>query len=206
MEAVYDSATGLYRCGELGMSTALTDELLAMAYLRFKAEGQLETIYYEGVPTLTECLHASLKPDRACLGGFVDNNLAGVCWVFDHQRMGHLSRAELGFGFFADVATSRQKVELGRLAVDVIFTNFRVDVLTGKTPSENRAARRFTRACGFTMQAEPVQNLIVWEGALSSAYLSTLSKTDWQARQAAKRALCQHPTPDVEKYQAVEAA
>jgi len=187
MEAVYDPATGLHRCGDLGMSVAMSDELLAMSYLRFRAEGSLESIYYEKVPTLTEFLQACAKPTCACLGGFVDNNLAGVCWAFNYQEMGHLNKAELGFGFFDAVATSRQKVELGRLAIDVIFTNFRVDVLTGITPEPNRAARRFTRACGFEMQSEPVKNAIVWEGALASAYHSSLTRADWLARQKPQR-------------------
>ncbi len=189
MEVVFDPAMGLHRCGELGMSVGMSDELLAMTYLRFKAEHSLETIYYQGVPSLTQFLQACSKPDRACLGGFVGNALAGICWAFNHEEIGHLAKCELGFGFFEDVATSRQKVELGRLAIHVIFTNFRVDVITGVTPSENRAARRFTRACGLTMQAEPVPNYLVWEGALSSAYLSTLTKHDWLARPAQRLAL-----------------
>ncbi len=182
MEVVFDPATGLHRCGELGMSVGMSDELLAMSYLRFKNERTLETIYYQKVPTLTEFLQACAKPDRACLGGFVGNALAGICWAFNHEEMGHLAKCELGFGFFSDVATSRQKIELGRLAINVIFSNFRVDVLTGTTPSENRAARRFARACGFEMQKDPVKNFIVWEGALSDAYLSSLTKTGWQAK------------------------
>ncbi len=171
------------------MSVGMSDELLAMSYLRFKAEQSLQTIYYEKTPSLVEFLQACSKPDRACLGGFVGNALAGVCWAFDYEELGPFARCELGFGYFEDVATSRQKVELGRLAIHVIFTNFRVDLLVGKTPSENRAARRFVRACGFEMQAEPLKNGVLWEGALSDVYWSSLTRTAWEARQPQRLAL-----------------
>ncbi len=190
MEPTFNPATGLYQSGNLAMSIRLTDDLLATAYLRFKQEGILEAIYYERLPSICEYLSQVMQPEHISLGGFVDRDgngknwqFAGVCWVFDRQELGnHMYKAETGFGFFKEVATSREKVELGKLAVDLTFSAFNIDVLFGTTPTENRAARRFARAVGFEMSPAPVKNFISWEGALSDVWISSLTKKAWAAR------------------------
>ncbi len=190
MEPTFDPSTGLFRAGNLAMSIRLSDDLLATAYLRFKQEETLPTIYYERQPSICEYLQQVMQPEHISLGGFVDRrgdgkawDFAGICWVFDRQELGNgLYKAETGFGFFKDVATSREKVELGKLAVALTFSAFNIDVLFGATPTENRAARRFARSVGFDMSPAPIKNFISWEGALSDAWISSLTKKDWMAR------------------------
>ncbi len=206
MDVRYDQATGLYRSGKLGLSVGLTPDMLAGAYLRFKQEGRIETIYYERVPSIIEYLNMVTKPEHISLGCFVDQDgdgknwqFAGICWVFDRQELGNGQyKAEVGFGFFEAGSTSRQKVELGRLAVHVTFNIFNIDVLFGTTPTENRAARRYTRAVGFDMMPAPLKNFISWEGALSDAWISTLSKTDWAER---NQVCLQKACPDLDKLE-----
>src|SRR5262245_16494362 len=116
MRAKFDESIGLYRqpetTGDLLVSTTLSDDLLAEAYLRFKNEKTLETIYYEGVPSIVDFLLRATKPETICLGAFIDRReartrrsrefaFAGVAWVYDRQIMGNaMTKAEVGFGFF----------------------------------------------------------------------------------------------------------
>ncbi len=205
MQPTFNPATGLYQCGNLAVSIRLSDDLLATAYLRFKQEGILETIYYERVPSLCEYLSQVMKPEHISIGCFVDRrgdgkfwDFMGVCWVFDRQELGNGQyKAETGFGFFKDAASSSlEKVQLAKLGIYATFSTFNIDVLFGTTPTENRAARRFARAVGFDMAPAPIKNFISWEGALSDAWISSLTKKDWVARQTPEI----ETRPDLDKF------
>lgn len=190
MQATFDPKTGLFRAGDLAVSKALTEDLIATAYLRLKAEGQIETVYYENIPLLSQHLRLMTAPDSILLGAFADRSakgkgveFCGMAWVVNREEMGNgMSKAEVGFAFFRHIASPREKIELGKMMAQVLFDSFNVDVLIGTTPVDNKAARRYSKAIGFTLSG-PIKNYISWEGALSDVIVSTLTKADWVAMQ-----------------------
>ncbi len=197
MEALYDPETGLLRAGDLAVSTSLTEDLIATAYLRLKAEGLLPLIYYEGIPLLSEHLRRMAAPETICLGFFADRAKAkrkaggvefcGMAWVLQRELMGNgMTKAEVGFAFMRHTAHPEEKVALGKMMTQAFFDAYNVDILIGTQPVENKLALKFAERLGFTLSG-PIKNYISWEGALSDVYVSSLTKADWRARQAAAR-------------------
>lgn len=188
----YDQTIGLYRDGDLGVSTQLTPDLLATAYLRLKAERQIETVYYQKVPTILEYLSGMTRPETICLGAFrkVGDNekvkqtaeFAGMAWVYDTIELGdsHMKRADVSFAFFRHCATPQEKVTCGQLMVEAFFSTFNIDVLVGTTPVDNKLALKYSQQVGFGLHG-PIPSFLSWEAGLSSAVISVLTKTDWQA-------------------------
>ncbi len=190
--ATFDTSLGAYRAGKLAVTTELTEDLLAEAFLRLKKDKLAETVWYEGVPSVSNYLKNCTEPDCINLGGFVDRtgsadprkpqgfDFVGMAWVYHQQLMSnHMRKAEVGFAFFRHAATSRQKIQVGRIMTQALFERFNIDVIFGSTPDENQGALRYAKAVGFEISAQ-IPNAICWEGALSSVRISSLTKANWQ--------------------------
>ncbi len=198
MQATFDAATGTHRVDNLIVSTRLTDDLAAETYLRFKQDKLLETIYYESVPTILDFMERILRPSTITLGAFIDRTngakplrrnspkaveYAGCSFVYDRQQMGNMMwKAEVGFGFFRHVATADEKVALGKIMIQALFESFNIDFLYGTTPIDNQAALEYARRVGFEIIAE-IPEYLSFEGGLSTACISRLSKAVWRERQ-----------------------
>ncbi len=205
MEVLFDQASGLFRYGNLAAAPGLTEDLLATAYLRLKSEGQLETIYYEGTPSLMQFMRTSLEPETISFGAFVDRtgdgktlDFAGIAWCFDrHDMANHEAKAEVGFAFFRHCATPRQKVDLGKLMVDVLFGRYALNYLFGTTPVENKLALRYVRELGFKTQGI-INNFVYWEGAVSAAQISCAARSEWKGL---TQATASEARPDLDEYE-----
>ncbi len=215
MEAVYDSATGLYRCGELAVSAGLTENLLGRAYFRLEDDKTLSTVYYENIPSVSKHIQWMSAPDAVIQGAFVETkakafDFCGLSWVINREQLGiGLAKAEVGFSFFRHSCHPSQKLRLGEMMLDGLFGRYAIDVLIGTTPVCNRLALRYSRALGFTLSG-PIPDYVSWEGALEGVMVSTLTKTTWAAMRRASAAkaalrqseLCLHPTSDVDSQEA----
>ncbi len=198
MEARFDDTLGVYRHENLIASPDLTDDLLATAYLRFKADNLIQTIYYEGEPGINGWMRQMGNPETIRLGAFADRGkkgirgekgvvFCGMAWVLNRQTLGnYMTKAEVGFGFFRHVATPREKVQLGKMMTQALFERFNIDVLIGTTPVDNRAAMEYSKSVGYGLHG-PIPNYVTWEGALSDVAVSVLTKQEWQSRQAAAK-------------------
>lgn len=190
MDIAFDQATGLYRHRHLAVSTGLTDELLAVSYLKMKEQRLIETFYFQGTPTLTEYLRRTTDPSCICLGAFVDRTgnakdaqFVGFSCVFDREEMiPGVAKAETSFCFFRHCCSPSEKVALGKMMVEALFGTFNISVLVGSTPSPNKLALRYSHQVGFEISGE-IKNFCMWEGALTGIHASTLTRRDWQARQ-----------------------
>jgi hypothetical protein len=170
------------------MVTPVTDDrLLAIAYLRMHEEGILETVFHQGIPTVSSWLKGCLEPGKVMLGCFRVNpdqetsEFCGLGWVGCAEKMDGFKKAECGMCFFRKQSNRKQNVLFGKLMLAVFFDGYDVDVLFGATPEPNKLAMRYAQNLGFSMHG-PVPNWATWRGQLVPAWISQLSKEEWRER------------------------
>jgi hypothetical protein len=189
VDLVIDPATRVGRYKDLVVTPAVNDEILASAYFRYKSEGTLDTIFYQGVPSLYNFMTAYLQPERTTLGCFHqygpddhDIELCGLGWVGPSLYCGdNYKKAETGVGFFRKQRDRRNNILFGKMMMAMFFNNFAIDALHGTTPIENKLAVRYAEAVGFKMYG-PIPNSAVWKGKPTAAWVSSISKAEWLER------------------------
>jgi hypothetical protein len=158
-----------------------SDEILAHAYLRFRADGLLDTIFTEGPPTLTWFLETYGK--MHVLAAFCGKKLAGLGWINQLQDMGPAGiKGDCGMAFFPE-ASLKQKLVLGRQMIDWAFETLGLVGLFGTTPAPNRRALAYSRLLGFKLHG-PIPNLSAWEGNPCAVYISAMTRTEWEQRRS----------------------
>ena len=172
--------------GQFSVSYELTEELLATAYLRYRAEDLLKIIFYEGEPSLTWFLDWSTRPTNHYLGGFMrpgldkDPLFVGMGWFCQETNLneGELIKSEVGMGFFRDYQRAGITVPVGRLMLDVAFERMGFDSLFGTTPVQNRAALAYARKLGFGLSG-PIPDYTLWEGKPTGVMISHMTRAMW---------------------------
>ena len=169
------------------ISTALSivptncDEILAHAFLRFRADGLLADIFSEGEATLTWFLQT--YGQMAVVAAFKGESLAGLGWITKILDMGSAGRkAEVGMAFFPEISLS-EKLQLGRLMIDWAFDTQELGGIYGTTPAPHSKALAYAKLLGFELFG-PVPGLSAWRGERCGAYLSAMTKERWQERRA----------------------
>jgi hypothetical protein len=185
MEVLEQSVKG---CGQrklqgepLSVVPTNQDEILAHAYLRFKADGLLPDIFPEGETTLTWFLQ--LFAQRPVLVAYQGERLAGLGWMNTIVDMGTAGRkGECAMAFFPEIPFA-EKLGLGRLMIDWAFENLNLTTLFGITPAPHKRALTFARLLWFDLYG-PIPGLSAWRGRNSAAYTSVMSRAQWESRRA----------------------
>ncbi len=170
---------------ELFIASDIGESLMATAYLLMEKDELLDTVFYEGVPTITQFIGYLQRKESRYIGCFVrptlDNapvELAGVGWLWDVRGPVGGVRAECGMVFFRKWQRSHIPEELTVKIIDYAFGPCNCDVLYGVTPVPNRAAVIFSKRMGFH-QTEPLPKYGSWHGEPADAILSYLTKENW---------------------------
>lgn len=174
--------------GNLACTDRVSDELLAQSYLRFKKDGLLEQIFYEGVPSLTWFLEHFAKSGKveilAILRENQDKTLDHVClgWLNARTSVGSVfDKMEVGFGFFRQYHRDPALiVSATRLMIEFAFRYLHIDAMFGTTPEKNLPAVRMAKRIGFEMHG-PVSHFTAWDGAPCGVYISSMSRPRWES-------------------------
>ena len=174
----------IIRSGDLFVTPVVSDETLAKAYFQMKEEGTLERVFYQGIPTLRQFLIEFLTEGRrVTLGCFRDvgkpePEYCGMGWVLASVSMDGWTRSETGMCFSRNQSRQTDNLKFGQLMMESFFRRYDIDVLFGCTPSANRAALKYARALGMTLNG-PIPGLCCWRGEISSGWISTMLRSEW---------------------------
>jgi hypothetical protein len=172
---------GALRRGNLVVQPSASDVILAHAYLRFRADGQLEQIFSEGIPSLTWFLqHYGQAQVLSC---FIEESsrmdLVGLGWLNTLTEAGPQNRkADCGMAFFRGVR--HEKMMFGQMMLEWAFEDAGLSVLYGTTPAPHRRALMFSQMLGFKLIG-PLPEYTLWEGQPCAAWISCLTKEQWQS-------------------------
>tara|TARA_R110000868_G_scaffold72223_4_gene210795 strand:- start:16684 stop:17277 length:594 start_codon:yes stop_codon:yes gene_type:complete len=169
------------------VTSAVAEELLAEAYFRMKADGNLPIVYYDRVPTLLEFLnvHTGQNAERIVLGCFREETgkpleFCGFGWSMNPMVVGDKRKADCGFCFFKGPRRV-DTVAFGRMMLGCFFQVFSIDALFGMTPEDNKLAVRYIKRVGMSLHG-PVPEFASWDGKPTGAWISHISKEQFAER------------------------
>lgn len=178
---------GITRRGELIVTASVTDVLLAKAYMQMLEDDTLDTVFFQSRPTLAGFMNEYLTPGRfIVLGCFVEREgknpqFVGMGWAGNSVLMGAFRKCEVGMVFFNGMTNVRERLALGRMMLERVFTTHAMDVIFGVTPGQNKLALSYARRLGFKMHG-PIPGYLTWQGELADGWISQMSKADWMER------------------------
>ena len=189
MACVAEQINGSQTQTRLFVKPNIGDDMIAVAYLRMKAEGLIPVIFYEGDPGLRWFLDWFHRTDTVCYGCFLSprvdtgenqTQLCGLLWVDTIITLasGH-KKANSGVMFFRDYQKGNLPLQFGELVLDAVFSDLKIDVLWGTTPVPNRIAKLFTMRLGYKY-LPPCPMFCSWEGKVCDAAVCYLTKQMWQ--------------------------
>lgn len=163
-------------------------DLLAIIYLRMKAEGLLKIFFYEEQPDLAQFLRIMLADGVICLAVYgrghtgVYDQLLGYGGISKPFHMGGgYYKSEISCLFFKQYQQRNITIPCVQAMVSWTFERTKIHVLVGTTPAPNVAMVRFAKAIGFTLSKIP--NFTTWEGKPTAAWISSLSEEEWKSKQ-----------------------
>jgi RimJ/RimL family protein N-acetyltransferase len=188
-----DVTTDRYKQDELGLwdgdlccTERVSDELLAGSYLRYKAEGLLDKIFYEGTPSLTWFMTHFAESGKvevlAVLRENEDKKLEhlGLGWLNSRTSPGGVfDKMEVGFGFFRDYHQPELTTRATRLMIEYAFRALGISAMYAVTPAPNRAALIAERRIGFEMFG-PIPHWTIWDREPCSVYMLAMTKDRWE--------------------------
>lgn len=170
----------VYVSGDLVVSSEMDEEALAWAWLQFKRDGTLKTIYYEGQPGLRMFLD-TYQSTHALGCYYVKDGKAemrGMGWITPYPMgAGSHTKAEVGMGFFRKVRPE-ETLRFGWMMIEWAFSELNLATIIGTTPTRNKAAERYTRRLGFDLYG-PLPHFCTWEGELSDCWIDVMTSPCW---------------------------
>lgn len=173
----------VYRLGERIVAPELSAEMLAYAYMRFRQEGLLRLIFYEGdvgIRWFLEKYH-----ELSTLGCFRQKNgvenadLLGMGWLnTEVHGDSYFRRSEVGMAFFREVSPEDTLI-YSQMMLEWAFDNLKIDAMFGTTPIKNRAAVAHVRRLGFDLFG-PIPSFAVWHGEPVACWISAMTKEQWR--------------------------
>ena len=171
--------------GDLLCSDKVTDEMLAMAYMRFKFEGLLPQIFSEGAPSLLwfiEHFGNTTGTEVLALMRQTKNGreMIGLSWLNSRTEVSNVfAKMETGAAFFKDYHDLKTTIQAIRLSIEFAFRYLGIEAMFGTTAEKNRGALVMARRAGFKMVG-PLPHYTVWEGEPCGVWLSWMTKELWQ--------------------------
>ena len=179
----------MIRSGDLIVTSVVNDYILAKAYMNMAEEGTLSTVFFQGVPSLSQFLSEFMtEGKRVTLGCFSQPEgeapeLCGLGWVYSVEKMGTYRRAETGMCFFRRVKNRTSNVAFGRLMFESFFQRYEIDALFGLTAEPNKLALRYAQRLGMWLSS-PVPDYCYWKGQMVPGIISHISRAQWLERNA----------------------
>lgn len=184
----------IIRRGDMFVTAQVHEVHLAQAYMQMFKEGTLGVVFHQHIPTLREFLNEFLAVgNRIVCGCFRDIPggkplLCGLAWAFGTTGMGEFKRCEVGEWFSKEAMRKSERngsLQFSQMALSIFFDISKIDVVFGVTPTPNRLAVKFARAMGFDLIG-PIPDYCVWNGKLCAAWISHLSRAQWNQRYGSK--------------------
>ena len=176
-----------YECPSAGLVVAPypTQDILATAYLRFKAEGLLPLFFHEDETPLdlyqflTWCMEAA----GYMMGAYQQQGDQLICTGIGkvgkpHSMGGGYQKAEVAMMFFREFQVRDLTMPTCQMMIEMVFDRTNLDVLFGTTAERNRAALRFMKAIGF--EYAKVGCFTTWQGQMCATYASWMSEEKWR--------------------------
>lgn len=172
----------------------VSEEMLAVAFLRFKAEGLLDRIFSEQQASLSWFIKHYSRDEISMLACLKEDlatkqmSPCGLAWIVNRTSVGNppvFYKAECGEAFFRHTSP-RETLEFGQMVVDWAFENCRILSLYGTTPEPNHVAVKYARRLGFNVHG-PFPNYTAWvdesgQRGPCGAYISVMSRDQWHER------------------------
>ncbi len=175
----------------------VTEEMLAVAYLRFKSEGLLDRIFHEGSVSLSWFLKHYTRDNISMLACLTEDPQTkqmtpwGLAWIVNRTPVGPAGapvfyKAECGEAYFRHLSP-RKTLEFGQLVVDWAFEKCDLLSLYGTTPEPNVPGIRYAKKLGFDIHG-PFPNYTCWldettgQRVPCGAYISVMSRAQWEER------------------------
>lgn len=175
----------------------VSEEMLAVAFLRFKAEGLLDRIFSEQQASLSWFIKHYMRDEISMLACLKEDystkqmTPCGLAWIVNKTCVGSTAapvfyKAECGEAFFRHTSP-RETLEFGQMVVDWAFENCGILSLYGTTPEPNVVAVKYARRLGFDVRG-PFPDYTAWvdektgQRGPCGAFISVMSKQQWEAR------------------------
>ena len=159
-----------------------TDEDLAGIYGRLRRDGSLETIFWMGVPSLTDFLGTYGTHNAALLETVDEDGFhypVGLGWVNSTRRINLATEdrtVEVGFGIARSCRGLRETLFFGRAVLRIAFEKSpHIIACVGVTPQPNLGAVMFARLLGMNISG-PIPNYASWDGIPCGAYVSCMTR------------------------------
>ena len=162
------------------------EDWIAAAWLKFKEAGLLETIWHQGVPTLSWFLNWCKAENCILYAGLFkpDNedvvHLCGLGWCVTITPIAEYFKAEVGMAFLPEWQHHHIPAELAEMMIDDAFENQMIILMVGTTPVKNKLAARFIRKAGFK-ELCVIPHYATWQGEPCDTIISALTVEDWSA-------------------------
>lgn len=159
-------------------------DLLATCYLRMKAEGLLDIMFYEEVPNFLRYMQIMLEEGSVflplfqieCTGAYT---LIGFGGVSKTVRMGGgYNKAEMYCLFFKEFQRRPISFPAAQTLMAWVYERTEIDVMFGTTPAPNIAMVRFAKALGFKMSK--IDNFTTWKGEPCAVWISCMTDQEWR--------------------------
>jgi RimJ/RimL family protein N-acetyltransferase len=177
----------ILRLGDLCVTLAVSDVMLAKAYLKMLEEEAIDTVFFQGRPTLQDFLAEYLTQGRrVTLGCFreipgKEIEFCGLGWVYGSVTMGKHKRAETGMWFSRRQTRKTDNLKFGQMCFSIFFDNYDIDALFGTTPEQNKLSIRYAQRLGMSLIG-PIPDYCTWRGELTAGWISHISKAQWIER------------------------
>lgn len=158
-------------------------DLLATTYLRMKADGLLEVMFYEEVPDLCRYMSIMMAEGEVflalfkieCTGSYT---LIGFGGISKPASMGNgFLKSEMYCLFFKEYQRRNISFPVAQMMMAWIYERTNVDTMVGTTPAPNIAMVRFAKALGFKMSK--IENFTTWKGEPCAVWISCLTDEEW---------------------------
>lgn len=165
-----------------------TEDDLAGLYAGFKADGDLESIFWMGIPKLSEFLLWYTQENAALIFSAEDvEEPVGIGWINNTRKL-HLetwdATVEVGFAMreWYRKRNLRCSLEAAWAVLGIAFDlHPNAGVALGMTPAPNRRALMFARMLGMKLHG-PIPNYAAWNREPCAAYISSITRKDYYGR------------------------
>lgn len=170
----------------LRVTDIVTDEMLAMAYMQFKFEGLLSSIFTENEPSLAWFIDRFTKGKGTEMLSLTSRNHMGseeniaLAWLNSRTSVGSkFDKMETGFAFYSRYHALKYTVPATQLAIEFAFRFLGIDSMFGTTPEHNRGAIAVARRAGFQMFG-PIPHFTLWHGEPCGVMISSMTRERWK--------------------------
>ena len=171
---------------EIFVKSDIGQSLMAVAYLRMEADDQLDTVFFQKVPTLKEFVGWLESPANRYLGCFIRDEsgkavLAGLGWLWNLRGSPGGRVADCGLCTFREFWHDRIPERLTASLLDYSFGPEKLDVLFGWSLADNRAVLIHAKRMGMTLLPK-IPKFASCKGVPADVVISYIEKEDWLRR------------------------